>query len=473
VTTDDPHSDETRLAAWVERHLGGNVVGISRVPRWRPAWDIDVEVKGRSIALHARGEREPTILMPFRIADEIRIHDLLEGQGLPVPHAYGLCEEPYALVMDRLAGHVDLTRAADDAERERIVDQYLELLTTIYSIPLGAAEAAGARVPADDAETALGYFRKVEADYDRLMAEAPIDPMAEFLRRWLASHVPPGRQTTCRFILYDAFQFMFADGRITGLLDFELAHIGDPMMDLAALRVRDTIKNIGDLSGLALRYEQVTGIPLAYDVADYHCVLYNAISVLSVGPALNAPPPGVDWLSYLAWYVNGARWAFEVIAELGGYQLDPVKIPAPAPTHHSPAYRHLVEELRGSRSRLAGTDYQQVALGKLANHLRRVDEVGPALIAADQDDLARVLGHSVDPEEADAALADLVVNAEPAREEELVRLLDARAQRAQLTLASPRSLIVRHPRLRSLRPGRSQQRAADDGWPAGAIPGTA
>jgi hypothetical protein len=411
--------------------------------------------------------------MPFRIADEVRIHDLLEAHGVPVPHAYGLCDDPYALVMDRLPGHVDLTHAADDAEREQLLDRYLEILSGIYSIPLHAAEAAGVDMPADDADTALGYFRRLEADYDRLMADAPIDPTAVFLRHWLAEHVPRDRHSASRFILYDAFQFMFADGRITGLLDFELAHIGDPMMDLAALRVRDTIKNIGDLSRLGLRYEQVTGIPLDYDVVDYHCVLYNAISVVSVGPPLWAPSPGVDWLSYLAWYLNGARWAFEVIADMRGYQLEPVTIPAPGPTRHAPAYRHLVEELRTSGSRAADPDYQQVTLGKLANHLRRVDEVGPALMAADLDDLTRVLGYRPDPDEAEGALADLVSNADPAQEEILVRLLDARAQRAQLTLASPRSLIVRHPKLRSLRPGRSQHRAADDGWPAGAIPGTA
>ena len=461
------------MAAWVERRLHGDVVRITRLARWRPAWDIDVEVGGRSIELHARGEREATILMPFRIADEVRIHDLLEAHGVPVPHAYGLCDEPYALVMDRLAGHVDLTGAADEAERERLIDEYLGILSDIYSIPLDSAEAAGAHMPVDDAGTALSYFRRLEADYDRLMTEAPIDPMAVFLRRWLAEHVPGGRHPASRFILYDAFQFMFADGRITGLLDFELAHIGDPMMDLAALRVRDTIKNIGDLSRLGLRYEKVTGIPLDHDVIDYHCVLYNAISVVSVGPPLAVPSPGVDWLSYFAWYLNGARWALEVIADMRGYELEPVAIPAPAPTRHAPAYRHLVEELRTSRSEIAGTDYRQITLGKLANHLRRVDEVGPALMAADVDDLSRVLGYRPAPDEAEGALADLVLKADPGQEEVLVRLLDARAQRAQLTLASPRSLIVRHPRLRSLRPGRSQHRPADDGWPAGAIPGTA
>ena len=77
------------------------------------------------------------------------------------------------------------------------------------------------------------------------------------------------------------------------------------MMDLAALRIRDTLKNLGDLAELADRYEAVTGVTIDHDVVEYQTVLYNALSVVSVGPPLADPVPGTDWISYLAWYVNG------------------------------------------------------------------------------------------------------------------------------------------------------------------------
>ena len=264
--------------------------------------------------------------MPYRIADEVATHDLLEAHGVPVPHAYGLCDDPYALVMDRLPGNVDLS-VADDAERERLLDDYLEILARIYDIPLSAAADAGFALPADSAATALGgFWRRMEALYEPAMEKLPADPVAVFLRRWMRDNVPQDRLTAARFITYDSFQFMFEDGRITGLLDFEHAHVGDPMMDLAALRVRDTIKNIGELSETAARYEAITGIAIDHDVVEYHTVLYNALSVLSTGPPLADPLRGTDWLSYLAWYVNGARWAFETIAEIRGYELDPVPI---------------------------------------------------------------------------------------------------------------------------------------------------
>ena len=466
--------DEARLSAWVERTVPGRVVEVSRVPRWRPAWNLDVEVEGRVLPLHARGEREPEIVMPYRIADEVATHYLLEAHGIPVPHAYGLCDDPYALVMDRLQGHVDLSFAADDAERERVLDEYLEVLARVYGIPIDATAAAGFAVPADAAETALGgYWLPMERLYDPLMDGLPVDPMAEFLRRWLHDNVPAGREAEARFITYDSFQFMFEDGRITGLLDFEHAHVGDPMMDLAALRVRDTIKSIGELADIAARYEKVTGVAIDHDVVEYHTVLYNAISVLSTGPPLLAPVPGTDWLSYLAWYVNGARWAFECIAEIRGFELEPVAIPEPRPSRHAPALRHLVAGLRDATAPVLEHDYQRVALGRVANHLKRVDEIGAALDADDLGDLARVLGHRPDPGDADAELLDLVEHAGPEREEELVRLLDARAQRMHLSMASATSLMLRHPRLRSLRPDRPTRRDPNDGWPAGAIPGTA
>jgi aminoglycoside phosphotransferase (APT) family kinase protein len=464
--------EDARLATWVAEKLRGKVTRVARIPRWRPAWDVDVEVDGRLIPLHVRGERERNILMAYRIADEAAIHALLEAHGLPVPHAFGICESPYALVMDRLSGHVDLSFAADDGERRRVLDEYLELLARVYEIPLSAAAAAGLEIPADSAALGLGYMRKLEADYDPLMVGLPADPIALFFRKWLARNVPRDRYAQARFILYDAFQFMFERGRITGMLDFELAHVGDPLMDLAALRVRDTIKSIGELAEIAARYEKLTGIAIDHDVVEYHSVLYNVISVTSTVPSLAAPVRGTDWLSYLAWYVNGARWAFESIAEMRGFELEPVAVPAPRPTRRAPAHRHLVDGLRASSPR-TGEEYERVALGKLANHLKRVDEIGPALEAADLDDLARVLGHRPDPADADAELVALVENAGPEREEELVRLLDARAQRMHLTLASERSLILRHPRLRSLRADRPTPRSPNDGWPAGSIPGTA
>ncbi len=463
--------EDGRLAAWVEGTVGGRVTRVDRIARWRPAWDLDVEVDGVLLPLHARGDREPRIAMPNRIADEVAVHDLLEAHGLPVPHAYGLCAAPYALVMDRLSGLVDLAGATDDAERDRVLEEYLELLARIYAIPLDAAAAAGFSVPTDSATTELAFLRRMEDLYDAGTEGHPADPVEVFLRRWLRDNVPQGRLPAARFITYDSFQFMFDGGRITGLLDFEHAHVGDPMMDLAALRIRDTLKSLGDLAALTARYEAVTGIVVDHDVVEYQTVLYNALSVVSVGPPLADPVPGTDWISYLAWYVNGARWSFESIAEIRGYTLDAMTIPAARPTRHAPALRYLVAGMRAAAARHRD-DYELTGLGRLTSHLKRVDEIGAQFDADELAELANLLGHRPDPVDADAELVAYIEQAGPDDEEALVRLLDARVQRQHLTMASPTSLMLRHPVLRSLRADHATARAADESWPTGAIPGT-
>ena len=462
--------DRARLAAWIEHNVGGTVTRVDRMPRWRPAWDVDVEVDGRLVPLHVRGEREAQIAMPYRIADEVAVHELLEAHGLPVPHAYGLCDDPYALVMDRLSGLVDLAGASGDAERDRILEEYLEVLARVYEIPLDAVAAAGFAVPTDSASTELRFMRAMEDLYDRGMEGQPADPVEVFLRRWMRDHVPQDRLSVACFTTYDSFQFMFEDGHITGLLDFEHAHVGDPMMDLAALRIRDTIKNLGDLSAIVARYEAVTGVAVDHDVIEYQTVVYNALSIASTGPPLAAPIPGTDWISYLAWYVNGARWAFESIAEIGGYTLDAIAIPDARPTRHAPAHRYLVEGLRAA---VAGeADYELSGLGRIASHLKRVDEIGAQFDADGLAELTNLLGHRPDRHDADAELVAYIEQATAADEEALVRLLDARVQRQHFTMASPTSLMLRHPALRSLRPEHATDRVAGESWPTGAIPGT-
>jgi hypothetical protein len=467
VTADDSKTEEM-LAGWIERTIGGRVVRVQRLARWRPAWDVDVECDGAMVALHARGERELNFAIPWRIADEVATHDLLERAGLPVPHAYGLCEEPYALVMDRLPGFVDVSFAGSDDERFALIEEYLELQAKIYGIDLADAGAAGFDCPTDARGIALGAFMKFEQAYDDLVSVP--DPVTEFLRLWLHRNYPSNR-ARARFITYDAFQFMFEGGKITGLLDFELSHVGDPMMDLAALRIRDTIKNLGDLPAIAARYAEVTGEVVDHDVVDYHTVMYNAITVLSAAPPLAAPVDTTDLMSHMAWYVNSARWAFEVMADMLGIELAPVDPPAVRLSRHRAAFQHLANGTRRPVGR-GEVDYERATLHRVSRHLLRIDEIGRDVEKAEIDDLETLLGVRPLLENADEELLGFIAGAGPEHDEVLVRLLDRRVQRQHLLMAPEGSLMLRHPRLRSLRPGTLDDTRDEDRWPPGAIPGT-
>jgi hypothetical protein len=471
TVADSEATAEQRLAAWVERTVGGQVVRVERLARWRPAWDVDVDDGGRLLALHARGERESRQAMPYWIADERRTHELLEAQGVPVPHVYGYCEEPYAMIMDRLSGFVDLSFADSDEQRAELNLAYLELLPRIYSIDLDAARASGFTIPSSAEECALDLLTRFEAAHDARMASP--DPVSEFLRGWLHRSYPRHR-VRARFITYDAFQFMYQDGRITGLIDFELAHVGDPIAEIAALRVRDTIKNLGDLSAIASAWADITGEDLDHDAVVYHTVSYNANTVLSAAPLIEAPNVDGDLMSHYGWYVNSARWAFEDIADLLDVRLEPVAVPEPQSSPHAATYGHLVAGLSNQGPPLGVEEHERAKLYRVARHLRRVDEIGARLASDDLDEAAEVLGDRPEPGHVDAALVAFIRSSGPECDASLVRLLDRRVQRQHLLLGPPGSMLLRHPRLRSVRPDAAGHRSAADDlpWTPGLIAGT-
>ena len=223
----------------------------------------------------------------------------------------------------------------------------------------------------------------------------------------------------------------------------------------------------------ATRYEAVTGVAIDHDVVEYQTVLYNALSVVSVGPPLADPVRGTDWISYLAWYVNGARWAFESSPRSVAIELDPVALPDGDADPPRARLRYLVDGMRAAASTAIRRRLRAVALGRIASHLKRVDEIGAAFDADDLAALTELLGHRPDPAEADAELVDFIGRAGPEHEEALVRLLDARVPaRAPHAWRRRTSLMLRHPALRSLRPERATARGDDESWPTGAIPGT-
>jgi len=61
-------------------------------------------------------------------AREADILALLGQQGVPVPHIYGFCEDPLAIVMQAVPGTRDISAASDDAERLSLAKQYIDAM---------------------------------------------------------------------------------------------------------------------------------------------------------------------------------------------------------------------------------------------------------------------------------------------------------------------------------------------------------
>ena len=83
--------------------------------------------------------------------------------------------------------------------------------------------------------------------------------MIEFQLGWCRRNLPRDR-AEYSFVVCDSGQFMFDDNRMTGLLDFELAYIGDYAADLASFRTRDlTEPMVIPLGDIMRRYGEISG----------------------------------------------------------------------------------------------------------------------------------------------------------------------------------------------------------------------
>ena len=436
-----------RAFGWIEGELGGRIVRAERQARWRPAWFLDLERGGDTLPLYFRGERGEADHGAYALEHEMNVLQVLERNGIPVPHVYGFCPEPRGIVMQRCPGRANLRTARDDAERVAVLDEYVSLLAKMHAIDPADFERVGLERPSSPQTLGLGDFDVWERGYRR-NKQRP-EPLLEFVIGWVRRNVPHDRDRVS-FLCADAGQFLFDEGHVTAVLDLELACLGDPAADLAGMRCRDLSEPLGDLARAVRRYEQITGQAVDRSVIDYHTVRFAIVTPLAVAHLVARPPPGLDYVQYLSWYLVYGRAPIDVIAREMQLELSPVEVPGAEPTRHSAAHDWLRDALE-THAREAATkagaaaadeggdagasdfvDYRFDATRRTAEYLRRADRMGPALEAADLDDVAELLGHRPESwQRADHELEDLVLEADPDLDAVLVSYFHRRMLRQE------------------------------------------
>lgn len=428
-----------RAFAWVEGELGGRIVGARRQARWRPAWYLDLERQGEIVPLYFRGARGEADHGAYALEHEMGVLQVLEANDIPVPHVHGFCPDPRGIVMQRCAGRANLATARDAAEREAVLDDYVDLLARIHEIDVCAFEEIGLDRPTTPHELGLGDFDIWERGYRRNKRRP--EPLIEFLVGWVRRNIPHDRERVS-FLCGDSGQFLFEEGRVTTVLDLELAYLGDPAADLAGLRCRDLSEPLGDLARAVKRYEAVTGQEVDRSVIDYHTVRFALVTPLAVAHLVAEPPPGIDFVQYLAWYLVYSRAPIEVIAQEMERELSPVELPEATRTRHSQGYDALHDMLRpptGDQAPPSPTSedadfegYRLDAAFRLGEYLRRADCMGPALENDDLDDVAALLGHRPSSwRRADEELEEFVLEASPEKDGELVDYFHRRLLRQE------------------------------------------
>jgi aminoglycoside phosphotransferase (APT) family kinase protein len=392
--------DFMRFTAWAERTLGGRVVRAERQSErrsgGRPAWFLDVARGAETLACYVRMDRgaEQPISREFTLEREHRVLRALGEAGARVPRVYGYCTDPAGILMERVAGEFDYTRLAPGLERDALDDDFLRELVRIHRLDSARFVAAGIEAPADAEACALHDLALWERAY-RAALKRPV-PIVEFATRWLRRNSPasPPRLALVQGDTGPG-QFLFSGSRVTAIIDWEFAHLGDPVLDLAQIRTRDFYNPGIDLARWLARYEELSGMRVPRAKLAYYTVKAMLITPLALAGVVQNMHPRTDHAEWYAQDVCYKRATAEALCEAIGVVAEAPPVPHPLATERAPIFALLAENLRDEHRPAAPDDYARYRLDlalRLATHLRNADAFGAALELQELEEIARLVG---------------------------------------------------------------------------------
>ncbi|NWG53012.1 MAG: phosphotransferase family protein [Hydrogenophilaceae bacterium] len=249
------------LRAWIEDALGGWIVRADRFThagRSRSLWAVDVEIAGavKPLILKSEVGGGPFTGTAITLAREAAVLKALEGTEVPIPEIYAVSESGDDVVMQRLAGVADWTFA--DAQTERAV-------TGAYVAALAALHALDFRALAMPFATPISPEAAVRANIaefdDAYRNFCRPHGVIEEAHAWLEMHAPVSiDQIVLTHGDAGPGNFMHQGAAVTGLIDWELTHLGDAADDLAWIWFRTTVlKQGGDYRAFHRLYTEMTG----------------------------------------------------------------------------------------------------------------------------------------------------------------------------------------------------------------------
>ena len=244
---------EDQLSAYLRSRVPGagdlTVANIARIPGGasRETWSFDARwIEGsETVERSFIARRDPTAsLLESNNELEFDLYTALEGSGIPVPKVHWIERDGAALerpffIMSRLPGATDARTLVTSPQyaniRPTVARQKAEILAQIHAVDI--ARIPSLERPTSRANSALHEVEKWERTMRRDTLEP--QPVLELAFHWLKRHLPPAPD---RLALvhgdYRTGNFLYDQTGITGILDWEMAHAGDPVEDLGWLVIK-------------------------------------------------------------------------------------------------------------------------------------------------------------------------------------------------------------------------------------------
>lgn len=230
--------DLTRLGDWLSEHELIGPIEVLQFPRGYSNLTYLLRVGDREVVLRCP-PKGVKIASAHDMSREYRILSKLSGVGFRVPTPLLFCDSEAILgapfyVMERSKGVI--LRAATPPELELgeermrlLSEELVDTLALIHAVDLDAAGLLNLGKPE-------GYIERQVRGWTERYRKAQTDDVPEFdsIAEWLASHMPKESGAT---LIHNDFKYdnvvLSSDlSSVVAVLDWEMATLGDPLMDL-------------------------------------------------------------------------------------------------------------------------------------------------------------------------------------------------------------------------------------------------
>lgn len=422
---------------WVEKTLGRRIESVTRQggreSGGRPGWFVTLAGGERFYVRGSRGS-DFGYTRIYGLQREARVLRLLHDEGIPVPRVVATCESPDVVVMEHVDGLNDFTKLESRAERDRVARDFAAIVARWHAIPAEKFAEIGLALPRSRAEFVVHDLEVWEAGHFPLLSE-PV-PLVTFACTWLRRNLPepPERPVLVQGDTGPG-QFIFAEGRVRAVVDWELANLGDPMRELAHIRARDVWYPTGNLMTWFEAYAELSGTPLDLAKVRYYSVIGMLTTALALGPVVQHMDPRDEHAEWFAQDVWSKKASAEALADAIGVALEPGELPKADSARAAQIFDLLEENLRGEQLPGVADSWQQHRLRmalRLLAHARNLAEIGPEIEALELADLARLLGRRpASVREGQRLLNELVQQAGPDLDAELTRYFHRHASREE------------------------------------------
>lgn len=327
----DDEALDASLRAWIEATTGSGITAIQRVSGGAFRTSCRVDLDGAPGAAFLKIDLGSAPRTPFDLRREHELLTRLDGRAR-APRTIGWHEGATAMAMHCLPGEARWAGIADEAHRDRIERSFAEALVECHAVDI--ASLALDHLPPG---LTIGEAIRRELDMWEELLDANVadpDPLTLFAFRWLRHRLPADDRPAV-LVQGDAGpgNFLFDAERVTGLVDWEMTHLGHPLEDLGCVLARSLVQPMASAERLLSLYRAASDRDWTMDELLYATILVMARFSVPIALALESRHTGMDFGLTNGYFRLSQISLIRLIARAEGLTLDetpPASGPRPA-----------------------------------------------------------------------------------------------------------------------------------------------